>query len=59
MKELVTREESRESEIRDLSFEKSRGRVFRENWGQQINVLNKESERENVIDVESKKGEKH
>lgn len=52
-------EESRESEIRDLSFEKSRGRVFRENWGQQINVLNKKSERENAIDVESKKGEKN
>lgn len=33
--------------------------MSRESWGKQINVLNKQSETELVIDVESKKGDKN
>jgi len=46
--------ESEESEIRDLSCGESKGQVPGESWGKQINVLNKQSEKsELVIDVGS------
>lgn len=42
--------------MRDLSCGKSRGHMSRESWGKQINVLNKQSEKsELVIDVESER----
>lgn len=53
---VIDIKESEESEIRDLSCGKSRGHVSGESSGKQINVLNKQSEKsELVIDLQSER----